>query len=148
DAAFVLLASLPTDIRSPANSVRTDSFRESRHRALGRFPISHVGFCMPSIEPLLFDPDELPRKPTDGSLTIRPTTGRPLSKDERAFNRAVAKVQALRVRFDEEKRRLDRALVFEATELRPRLEQVTALRTALVRGFARFLDDQRLKPAQ
>jgi hypothetical protein len=103
---------------------------------------------MPAIEPLLFDPDELPRKPTDGSLTIRPTTERPLSKEERAFNRAVAKVQVLRARFDEEKRRLDRALVFQATELRPRLERATALRTALVRGFAPFLDDRRLKPAQ
>jgi hypothetical protein len=103
---------------------------------------------MPSIEPLLFDPDDLPRKPIDGSLTIRPTAERPLSKEERAFNRAVAKVQALRARFDEEKRRLDRALMFQATELRPRLERVTALRTALVRGFAPFLDDRRLKPAQ
>src|ERR1700730_3984784 len=99
---------------------------------------------MPAIEPLLFDPDELPRKPTDGSLTIRPTTERPLSKEERAFNRAVAKVQVLRARFDEEKRRLARALVFQATELRPRLERATALRTALVRGFATFLDDRRL----
>ena len=58
---------------------------------------------------------------------------RPLSKEERAFNRAVAKVEALRARFDEEKCRLDRALMFQATELRPRLERVTALRTALVR---------------
>jgi hypothetical protein len=73
---------------------------------------------MPSIEPLLFDPDDLPRKPIDGSLTIRPTAERPLSKEERAFNRAVAKVQALRARFDEEKRRLDRALMFQTTELR------------------------------
>jgi hypothetical protein len=103
---------------------------------------------MPSLEPLLFDPDELPRKPSDGSLTIRTTAKRPLSKEERAFNRAVAKVQALRARLDAEKRRLDRALVFEATELRPRLERVAALRTALVRGFAPFLDDRRLKPAQ
>jgi hypothetical protein len=103
---------------------------------------------MPSIEPLLFDPDDLPRKPIDGSLTIRPTAERPLSKEERAFNRAVAKVQALRARFDEEKRRLDRALMFQATELRPRLERVTALRTVLVRGFVPFLDDRRLKPAQ
>ena len=103
---------------------------------------------MPSVERLLFDPDDLPRKPIDGSLTIRPTAERPLSKEERAFNRAVARVQALRAGFDEEKRRLDRALVFQATELRPRLERVTALRTALVRGFAPFLDDRRLKPAQ
>jgi hypothetical protein len=103
---------------------------------------------MPSVEPLLFHPDDLPRQPIDESLTIRPTAERPLSKEERAFNRAVAKVQALRVRFDEEKRQLDRALLFQAAELRPRLERVTALRTALVRGFSPFLDDRRLKPAQ
>jgi hypothetical protein len=104
---------------------------------------------MPPIEPLLFDPDDLPRQPIDldRSLTIRSTAERPLSREERAFNRAVAKVQALRARFDEEKRRLDRALLFQATELRPRLERVTALRTALVRGFSPFLDDRRLKPA-
>jgi hypothetical protein len=103
---------------------------------------------MPSVEPLLFAPDDLPRQPIDESLTIRPTAERPLSKEERAFNRAVAKVQALRARCDEEKRQLDRALLFQATELRPRLERVTALRTALVRGFSPFLDDRRLKPAQ
>jgi hypothetical protein len=103
---------------------------------------------MPLIEPLLFDPDDLPREPNERSLAIRPAAERPLSKEERAFNRAVAKVQALRARFDEEKRRLDRALIFQATELRPRLERVTALRTALVRGFAPFLDERRLKPAQ
>jgi hypothetical protein len=103
---------------------------------------------MSFVEPLLFDPDDLPRKPIDRSLAIRPAAKRPLSKEERAFNRAVARVQALRARLDEEKRRLDRALVFEATELRPRLERVTALRTVIVRGFAPFLDDRRLKPAQ
>lgn len=103
---------------------------------------------MSSLEPLLFDADDLPRKPIDGSLTIRPTTERPLGKEERTFNRAVAKVRALRAKFDDEKRRLDRALIFEATELRPRVERVTALRTALVRGFAPFLDGPRLKPAQ
>jgi hypothetical protein len=103
---------------------------------------------MSSLEPLLFDSDDLPRTPIDGSLTIRPTAERPLDKEARAFNRAVAKVRALRAMFDDEKRRLDRALIFEATELRPRFEQVTALRSALVRGFAPFLDGPRLKPAQ
>src|SRR5262249_49662866 len=103
---------------------------------------------MPSLEPLLFDPDELPRKPTNGSLTIRPAAERPLGKEERAFNRAVARVRALRARFDAGKRRLVEALIFEGRELRPRVERVAVLRTALVRGFAPFLDDRRLKPAQ
>jgi hypothetical protein len=97
---------------------------------------------MPSVEPLLFAPDDLPGQPIDESLTIRPTAERPLSKEERAFNRAVAKVQALRSRFDEEKRQLDRALLFHATELRPRLERVTALRTALVRESRRRQRDR------
>ena len=35
------------------------------------------------------DPDDLPQKPPDGSLTIRRPAARPLSKEERAFNRAV-----------------------------------------------------------
>ena len=103
---------------------------------------------MPSIEPILFDPDDLPQRPADGSLAIRRTAERPLSKEERAFNRAVAKVQTLRVRFEEEKHRLDRALVFHAAEIRPRAERATVLRTALVRRLAPFLDDRRLKPAQ
>jgi hypothetical protein len=57
-------------------------------------------------------------------------------------------VQALRASLDEEKRRLDRALLFHATELRPRAEQAAAMRTDLVRRLALFLDDRRLKPAQ
>src|SRR2546427_2324813 len=99
---------------------------------------------MSSLGPLMFDADDLPREPIDGSLTIRPRAV-PLGKEERAFNRAVAKVRALRAKFDDEKRRLDRALIFEATELRPRFERVTALRTALVLRFEPFLDDPRLK---
>jgi hypothetical protein len=103
---------------------------------------------MPSNEPLLFHPGDLPQQPPDGSLTIRRPAARPLSKEERAFNRAVTRVQSLRVSFDEEKRRLDRALLFQATELRPRAEQAAAMRTDLVRRLALFLDDRRLKPAQ
>ena len=103
---------------------------------------------MPSQDALLFDPDDLPRRPPDGSLTIRQAPARPLSKEERAFNRAVARIQALRGRLQEEKRRLDQALSFQARELRPRVERATAMRTNLVRLLALFLDDRRLKPAQ
>lgn len=103
---------------------------------------------MRSDEPLPFDCPDLPQNPPDGSLTIRRPAARPLSKGERAFNRAVARVQALRVGLDEERRRLDRALLFHATELRPRTEQAARLRADLVRHLAPFLDDRRLKPAQ
>jgi hypothetical protein len=56
------------------------------------------------------------------------------------------KVQMLRVRLEEEKRRLDQALVFHAAEVRPRVERAVALRAQLVRAIAPFLDDRRLKP--
>jgi hypothetical protein len=46
-------------------------------------------------DPLLFDPDELRASPADRSLVIRSTPGRPLGKEERAFNRALARLQAL-----------------------------------------------------
>src|SRR5262249_17350305 len=103
---------------------------------------------MSSHEPLLFDPDDLAPIPRDGSLTIRRPAARPLTKEERAFNPAVARVQALRISLDAEKQRLDRALLFHATELRPRVEQAVAMRGDLVRRLVPFLDDRRLKPAQ
>ncbi len=94
----------------------------------------------------LFDENDLPREPSDRALVIRPSATRPLTKQERAYNRALTRVQALRVRLEEEKRRLDRAVVFHAQEVRPRLERAVELRCQLVRGLALFLDDRRLKP--
>jgi hypothetical protein len=83
--------------------------------------------------------------PADGTLVIRPTVTRPLNKHERAFNRALTNVQTLRVRLEEEKHRLDRALVFHAAEIRPRIARAIAFRAQLVRAIAPFLDDRRLK---
>jgi hypothetical protein len=99
-------------------------------------------------DPLLFDPDDLRASPADGSLAIRSTAGRPLGKEERAFNRALARLQALSRALDEEKRRLDRLLVFHAAEIRPRTDQAVELRVGLVRALAPFLDDRRLTKAQ
>jgi hypothetical protein len=99
-------------------------------------------------DPLLFDPDDLRASPADRSLVIRSTPGRPLGKEERAFNRALARLQALSRALDEEKRRLDRLLVFHAAEIRPRTDRAVALRSGLVRALAPFLDDRRLKKAQ
>jgi hypothetical protein len=100
---------------------------------------------MASALPSLFDEDDLPPVPADRSLLIRRTVTRPLNKHERAFNRALTNVQMLRVRLEEEKRRLDQAVVFHSTEVRPRIERAVAFRTQLVRAIAPFLDDRRLK---
>ena len=97
---------------------------------------------------LLFDPDDLRPSPADRSLAIRSAPGRPLGKEERAFNRAVARLQALSRALDEEKHRLDRLLVFHAAEIRPRTDRAVALRIGLVRALAPFLDDRRLTKAQ
>jgi hypothetical protein len=94
----------------------------------------------------LFDENDLPREPSDRALVIRPSATRPLTKQERAYNRALTRVQALRVRLEDEKRRLDRALVFHAQEIRPRVERAVELRCQLVGAIAPFLDDRRLKP--
>jgi hypothetical protein len=97
---------------------------------------------------LLFDPDDLRPSPADRSLAIRSAPGRPLGKEERAFNRALARLQALSRALDEEKRRLDRLLVFHAAEIRPRTHRAVALRVGLVRALAPFLDDRRLTKGQ
>jgi hypothetical protein len=96
----------------------------------------------------LFDPDDLRASPADRSLAIQSTAGRPLGKEERAFNRALARLQALSRALDEEKRRLDQLLVFHAAEIRPRTDRAVALRVGLVRALAPFLDDRRLTKAQ
>jgi hypothetical protein len=96
----------------------------------------------------LFGPAEGPAQTRDRSLVIRPTRERPLSKEERAFNRALARVQALSRALHEEQRRLDRLLVFHASEVRPRVDRAGALRQALARALAPFLDDRRLTKRQ
>src|SRR5438552_7379088 len=103
---------------------------------------------MPQTDPLLFDPEDLRGSPPERSLVIRSTCGRPLSKEERAFNRTLARVQALSRALDDEKRRLDRLLVFHAAEIRPRIDGAVALRVRLVRALVPFLDDRRLTKAQ
>ena len=97
---------------------------------------------------LPFDPDDLRALPADRSLAIRSAPGRPIGKEERAFNRALARLQMLSRSRDEESRRLDRLLVFHAAEIRPRTDRAFALRIELVRALAPFLDDRRLTKAQ
>jgi hypothetical protein len=102
---------------------------------------------MQPTDPLLFGPDDVRASPPDRSLAIRSTSGRPLGKEERSFNRTLARLQALSRALDEEKGRLDRLLVFHAAEIRPRTDQAVALRTGLVRALAPFPDDRRLREA-
>lgn len=97
---------------------------------------------------LPFDPDDLRSSPPDRSLVIRSTRDRPLSKEERAFNRALARVRALGRALDDEKRRLDRLLVFHAAEIRPRTDRACGLRVGIVRALVPFLDDRRLTKGQ
>jgi hypothetical protein len=103
---------------------------------------------MPPTDSWLFDPDDLAPSPAGRSLAVRSTPGRPLGKDERAFNRALARVQALNRALEKEKGRLDRLLVFHAAEVRPRTDRAVALRADLVRALMPFLDDRRLTKAQ
>jgi hypothetical protein len=103
---------------------------------------------MPPTEPSLFDPDALPPPRQSRSLVIRSGPGHPLGKEERAFNRALARLQALSRALDAEKQRLDRLLVFHAAEIRPRTYRVLALQSDLVRALVPFLDDRRLTKGQ
>ena len=100
------------------------------------------------VDPLLFDPHDLRASPVNRSLVIRSAPGRALGKEERAFNRALAKVQTLSRALEDEKRRLDRLLVFHAAEIRPRADRACALRAGIIRALAPFLDDRRLTKGQ
>lgn len=93
----------------------------------------------------LFD-DGPPSADQSGSLVRRSTTPGD-SKKAKAVNRLLAQVESLRERFDEEKRRLDEALIFHAAQVRPRRERVLALRTEIVRMLAPFLDGRHLSKA-
>jgi hypothetical protein len=81
---------------------------------------------------------------TDGLIRLRPAT-RPLTKAQQTFNKRVAKVEELRAKLDRETVRLDKALAYFGEHIHPRLQRVTALRKDLVRAFAPYLNDKRLK---
>jgi len=89
--------------------------------------------------------NELSGRPEAGGLVVISQPGRPLTKEQRAFNRLVAKVEELRAKLDREIRRLNEALAYYAEHIHPRLERQTALRKECVRALAPFLDDRHLK---
>ena len=98
---------------------------------------------MTEINLSLFGDD--PLAPSTRPLVVHPTAGRPLDKKVQAFNRLLGRVEALQRRFEREKSRLDDALVFHASQVRPRMERLSALRAEVVRALSPFLDDSRLK---
>lgn len=98
--------------------------------------------------PSLFDADDPPAPPETRSLVIASRPDRPLSKAERAFNRALTKVQALGRALEDEKQRLDRLLALHAAEIRPRAARARTLRAGIVRALVPFLDDRRLTTGQ
>jgi hypothetical protein len=98
---------------------------------------------MTEINLSLFGDD--PQARSARQLVVHPAAGRPLDKRAQAFNRLLGKVQSLQRRFEREKSRLDDLLVFHASQVRPRLERLAALRADVVRALHTFLDDSRLK---
>jgi hypothetical protein len=96
--------------------------------------------------PSLFD-DDRPHESTGLRLIVVPQPGRPLTRQQRAFNRLVRKVERLRRELEQAKRELEADLVFHAQHVAPRLKRLAAGRRALVRAVRPFLRDTRLKPA-
>lgn len=80
-------------------------------------------------------------------LIVTPGHGRTLSKEQRAFNRLIRKVEKLRQQLDSRRRELEADLVFHAEHVAPRVTKVTSRRKALVRALRPFLSDRRLKAA-
>ena len=101
--------------------------------------------------------------PTDPCCSIRtncphrrrsvrsPSGPHPVGHSAKRNARSIARSPGFRcsaAHWQEEKRRLDRLLVFHAAEIRPRTDRAVALRVGLVRALAPFLDDRRLTKAQ
>jgi len=70
------------------------------------------------------------------SLTLVSSRRRSLTKAQRAFNRLVGEIEALRSNIERETRRLDEALAYYAQQLHPRLRRRTELRKEYVRALA------------
>lgn len=79
------------------------------------------------------------------SLTLVSSRGRSLTKAQRAFNRLVGEIEALRSNIERETRRLDEALAYYAQHLHPRLRRRTELRKEYVRALAVFIDGKGLR---
>jgi len=93
----------------------------------------------------LFD-DSIGRTEAESlNLTLVSSRGRSLTKAQRAFNRLVAEIEALRSNIERETRRLDEALAYYGQHLHPRLRRRAELRKEYVRALAVFLDGKGLK---
>ena len=83
--------------------------------------------------------------PESLSLTLASSRRGSLTKAQRAFNRLVGEIEALRSNIERETRRLDEALAYYAQHLHPRLRRRTELRKEYVRALAVFIDGKGLK---
>jgi len=87
----------------------------------------------------LFDDAVLPQRTQEGLLVVA-QPGRPLTKVQRAFNRLVARIEALHAKLREKTQELDGALGFFVKHVHPRRLRLAALRKELVIDLAPFLD--------
>jgi hypothetical protein len=85
--------------------------------------------------------------PARRTLVVHAKPGQPLDKKQRAFNRLLARVEALRAQLDDRRRLLDETLVFHAAHVAPRVRQAIDLRTQAIRALRPFLHDTRLRAA-
>lgn len=93
----------------------------------------------------LFDDSVGLSEADSNSLTLVSRLGERLTKAQQTFNRLVKKVEELRLKIEQESKRLDDALAYHGQHLHPRLRRQVELRAELVRALAVFLDDKRFK---
>jgi len=89
--------------------------------------------------------NELPGPEDTAGLVAIYRPGQPLTNEQRAFNRLIARVEALQEKLERETGRLNAALAFHAEHVHPRLRRLGDLAKELILALARFLDDKRLK---
>lgn len=75
---------------------------------------------------------------------MRAGRGRPLTPKQRSFNRLVAQVERLRAQLDTTQQALDRAAIFHAEHIQPRIAALVRVRTDLIRALVPYLRDTRL----
>ena len=95
-------------------------------------------------QPPLFDDAESAPQAGERGLTLRAGRGRPLTPKQRSFNRLVAQVERLRAQLDTTQQALDRAAIFHAEHIQPRIAALVRVRTDLIRALVPYLRDTRL----
>jgi hypothetical protein len=93
--------------------------------------------------PYLFENQSPERQ--EVQLTLRPRTGRPLTKAQRSFNRLVGRVEELRSQIAAETKTFDEALIYYGKHLHQRLQRQNDLQKDLVRLLAPYLYKKNLR---